>query len=138
MCAWTHNNAPNLQQPPAPILRQHFRGTNRKWAGGSASRHLKATSCFPAALCQPWGCAPWLHPQNFPRAPSQQHREYRMVDMIAKLTRRPSQALRGQVGDPSIGGVSSDSDGEGGGAYVVRRLQWASLLWPCQVGSSWR
>lgn len=57
-----HKNTPDRRHPH-PVsgslcLRQHFRSPDRKWAGGSASRHLKATSCFPVALCQSWGCAP--------------------------------------------------------------------------------
>lgn len=104
-----HIKMPKSEAPPHPIsgglcLRLHFRSPDRKWAGGSASRHLKATSCFPAALCQPWGCAPWLHPQSLPRALSQQLRGDRMVDMIAKLTRRKSRLPQGQVGDPCIEG----------------------------------
>ncbi|XP_033619039.1 rho GTPase-activating protein 27 [Fukomys damarensis] len=58
------------------------------------------------ALCQPWGCAPWLHPQRFPRAWSQQLRGDRMVDVIAKLTRKQSRALRVQL---CHFGVLSDS-----------------------------
>ena len=57
-----HKNTPDRRHPH-PVsgslrLRQHFRSPDRKWAGGSASRHLKATSCFPVAPCQSWGCAP--------------------------------------------------------------------------------
>ncbi|XP_015428005.1 PREDICTED: rho GTPase-activating protein 27 [Myotis davidii] len=88
------------QNSSAACLMQHFRSPDRKWAGGSASHHLKATSCFPFALCQP-GLCPVAPPPKLPRAPSQQLGGDRMVDVIAKLTRRPSRALRVQVDETS-------------------------------------
>lgn len=49
----THTHRHIHTRPQAACLMQHFRSPDRKWAGGSASHHLKATSCFPIALCQP-------------------------------------------------------------------------------------
>lgn len=89
------------------------------------SRHLEATSCFPVTGCQPWGCVLVLHPQNLPRAPSQKVRGARMVDIIAKLTRRQSRALRAQVGDSGI---------RGGRGTPAR--SW--VIWDSEQGVSWR
>lgn len=65
------------QPAPPPTQRQlclrHFRSPDRKPVTASASRHLKATSCFPVTLCQPrvvvLGSTPQknlprLHPSN--------------------------------------------------------------------------
>ena len=65
-----HKNTPDRRHPH-PVsgslcLRQHFRSPDRKWAGGSASRHLKATSCFPVA-CASLGVVPLNStPRAFP------------------------------------------------------------------------
>lgn len=62
-------------------------------------------------------------PRDIPRVQSQQLRLDRMVDVIAKLTRRQSRAMRAQVGYPDV------SVGEGG-PLPLRRL-------PAEAGVSW-
>lgn len=60
---------------------------------------------FPRCPVPAQSCDPGLHPLKTSQAVSQQLRGAGMVDMIAKLARRQSRALRAQV---SIEGRSRD------------------------------
>lgn len=56
-----------------------------------------------------------------------------MVDMIAKLTKRRSRALRVQVGDPGIWGRARPLMGMAEGLCdKAPPPPWASILWPSQ------
>lgn len=91
---------PNLRPTPPPIRQlclRHFRSPDRKRAAVSASRHLERqllVSQLPCASPVLWS---WAPPPKPSQATSQQLRGAGMVDMIAKLARKQSRALRGQV-----------------------------------------